>query len=78
MHAKSIIAKLGGVRAAAALLGKPPSTVSHWIASGFIPAQHQQETLDAARANGIELSPADFFDAPPGDVDRSPSDREVA
>jgi len=63
-YAPKIIKRFGGTRAAAAAMRLPPSTVQSWKDTGLIPAKHQQKILDAARANGIALEPADFFDAP--------------
>lgn len=63
--AEKIITKFGGIKPMARLLGhRWPSRVQGWKEAGVIPARAQQDVLEAARANGIELSPADFFDAP--------------
>lgn len=62
--AANIINKFGGTRRLAALLGKPPSTVQSWKKAGNIPACHQALVLVAAKTNGIDLSPADFFARP--------------
>lgn len=59
--APEIIAKFGGTRACAKLLERKPSTVQSWKESGHIPAREQLHVLTVAKANGIELSPADFF-----------------
>lgn len=56
-----IISRFGGIRPMAAAVGVPPSTVQSWKASGVIPARRQQQVLNAARAAGIPLEPADFF-----------------
>lgn len=63
-YASKIIDRFGGTRAMATALGLPPSTVQSWKEVGLIPAKHQQAILDEARARGIDLEPADFFDAP--------------
>lgn len=42
-------------------LAIPHTTVAKWLERGYIPASHQQRVLDAARADGIGLTPADFF-----------------
>ena len=68
--AEAIIALFGGVRPMARALGAATgvsvsaSTVQGWGARGRIPAQRQADVLAAARARGLDLSPADFF-APP-------------
>lgn len=72
-YASSIIERLGGVRPAANLLGFPPTTVQEWKSAGVIPARRQQHVLNMARANGIDLRPADFFDEPAPDL-ASPSE----
>ena len=54
--AEHVISRLGGTRAAAALLGTSPSTVQSWKVAGFIPARRQSEILATARAKGIEIS----------------------
>lgn len=60
-----IVEKFGGITAMARALGhRHPTTVQGWKARGVIPARRQQQVLDAARANGIALSPGDFFEAP--------------
>ncbi len=62
---ENIIAKFGGLTALATALGhRHPTTVQGWKARGVIPARQQARILAAARERGIELSPADFFDAP--------------
>lgn len=48
-----------------AATGLHPSTIQSWKEAGRIPAKRQQLVLDKARARGIDLQPADFFDAPP-------------
>ena len=76
--AASIIAKFGGMSALARSLGhRNPTTVQGWKQRGFIPARRQSEVLEAARAGGIELSPAEFLEAlvhePPPAGPRPPS-----
>jgi hypothetical protein len=39
-----------------------PSTVQGWKERGFIPVRQQDEILNKARANNIDLSAEDFFD----------------
>jgi hypothetical protein len=60
--AERIIDKFGGVSAMARILKHDyPTTVQGWKTRKRIPADRQQEVLDAARANKIDLSPEDFF-----------------
>ncbi|HYE49992.1 MAG TPA: hypothetical protein VEB20_10420 [Azospirillaceae bacterium] len=63
-QASHIIDKFGGITPLARRLNKPITTVQKWKTSGFIPARHQQDVLDAAREDGLSLTPADFFDIP--------------
>ncbi|WP_369345764.1 carph-isopro domain-containing protein [Asaia prunellae] len=58
--ATDIIARLGGTRAAAKLLDKPPSTVQSWKGSGFIPARYQSEILRRAQRAGIAMRASDL------------------
>lgn len=69
--AQRVVKRFGGPKVVADILGLHPNRVSAWQrskqsggADGRIPGQHQQPLLDFARANGIDLSPADFFDLP--------------
>ncbi|WP_287959570.1 carph-isopro domain-containing protein [Filomicrobium sp.] len=56
-----MLSKLGGVNAAARLLGhRNASTVQGWKRRGYIPAPRQPEVYLKARAAGIGLSPLDF------------------
>lgn len=64
MPAVRIIEMLGGTRKAAALLGKPPSTVQAWKEGGFVPARAQAEVVEAARSIGVTLVLADFIGQP--------------
>lgn len=61
MPAFKIAQKFGGVNAFARALDKAPSTCHRWLVSGLIPAKHQRLVLDAAKANRIRLSPAEFI-----------------
>lgn len=63
-QAARIIGKFKSQAALARELGRPPTTVQGWKDRGFIPAHHQQEVLEAAHRLGVDLAPADFFDAP--------------
>jgi len=58
-----IIAKFGTQRALAAALGVDQSSVSGWRRRGSIPARRQAQLLEVAAARGIDLSPAEFFEA---------------
>ena len=63
--AEQIIEKFGGISACAKILGhRNPTTVQGWKERGFIPARQQREVLEAARREGIDLDPADFFEPP--------------
>ena len=60
----AIIDRFGGLSALARALGhKHVTTVQGWKLRGVIPAQRQQEVLDAALRLGIELAPVDFFES---------------
>jgi len=53
--------KLGGINAAARILGhRNSSTVQGWVERGYIPPRRQAEVLKKAREAGIEFSPSDF------------------
>lgn len=75
--AKRVIEKCGsgnfraGIKVVAEITGTDKSRVHRWTYSkekggtdGLIPSQQQQALLDGARARGIALEPADFFDFP--------------
>lgn len=51
-----------GVRAAARVLGYPPSTVMYWKRVGYIPGGQQPAVRERAAAAGVDLGPEDFFD----------------
>lgn len=59
-----IIDKFGGIRPLARALNRPVSTVQSWKDRGAVPHRRQAELLEYARAHGIELTPAEFFDFP--------------
>jgi NAD(P)H-hydrate epimerase len=61
--ARAIIARLGGIRALARLLGLPPTTIQGWHERGTIPARRQEDVLRAAERASVTLRPADFFAA---------------
>ena len=56
-----IIRRFGSQQRVAELLGIWQTAVSGWVRRGAIPARRQAELLAIARAEGIELAPADFF-----------------
>lgn len=61
-QAQHIIHKLGGINAAARLLGHAnPTTVQGWKERGFIPAHRQAEVLAAAHGAGLDLKAEDFI-----------------
>lgn len=66
--ARTVVAKLGGIQAAAEAAGVHFSRVYGWMYSrekrgtgGIIPAEHQAKLLAWAKAHGRRLKPADFF-----------------
>jgi hypothetical protein len=68
--AAHVIEKCGGHRVVADWLGVHVSRVHRWTypssrggTGGSIPTKHQQALLQKAREQGIDLCPADFFDA---------------
>lgn len=63
-YSRKIIQKFGGINPMARILDIPPSTVQGWKERGVIPARRQVEVIEAARREGIAVSPADFFDMP--------------
>lgn len=68
----SVVDKFGGVREMSELLSEhtgkpvPKTTVQYWRDQGYIPMRRQADVLSCAQANGIELTPADFF--PPSEA----------
>lgn len=65
-HADRIISKFGGINAMARALGhKNASTVQGWRDRGAIPAKQHVAVWEAAKANDIDLSLADFAAVPP-------------
>jgi hypothetical protein len=66
--AKHVIEKCGGPEKVAEMLGCHVTRVYRWTypaerggTGGIIPSKRQGALLVAARARGIDLSPADFF-----------------
>lgn len=52
----------GGTRKAARAMNKKASTIQSWKKAGIIPAKHQPDVLAAGKAEGINISPSDFFE----------------
>ena len=75
--ASTILSKCGGAPCVALWVGVHVTRVRRWTypksrggTDGLIPARQQAALLAAARANGVDLSPGDFFivandDTPP-------------
>jgi hypothetical protein len=63
--AERIIDRFGGIAALARALGhRNSSTVQGWKERGVIPIRQIENVLAAARARGVLLSHADFFEQP--------------
>ena len=68
LNIRNIFNAFGGVRPLARALGEvsgrpcAPTTVQGWLSRGRIPAKRQGEVLAAARAQGLNIGPGDFFD----------------
>ncbi len=58
--AERIVARFGGIRPMAQKLGVPVTTVQGWKKRGAIPEQRHPAILDVARAEGIDIDPADL------------------
>jgi len=74
VHAKLIIAKLGGQTPLAAKLGKGQSTVAYWAKTGVIPAKWQPILLQLATKEGVALSAGDFVSSAELAPDLAPVD----
>ena len=61
---ENVIRKFGSQQRVAELLGIWQTAVSGWVRRGAIPARRQEELLEIARREGLDLSPADFFFEP--------------
>jgi hypothetical protein len=66
--ARTVIAKLGGPKVVARLLGLHASSVYRWTypkalggGAGIVPSRHQARLMLLAKAQGIPLWPSDFF-----------------
>lgn len=73
--AKGIIEKFGGPEKVAAVTGKHVSRVYRWMypkvrggSDGFIPQAVAATLLAHAEAEGIDLTPADFFPRTKGEA----------
>lgn len=69
--ARTVIEKIGGADAVAKVTGRNVSRVYRWMyprerggTDGVIPHLEARKLLDHAAANGIALSPNDFFPTP--------------
>lgn len=60
-YVHKIISQFGGVRATAAALGLPPSTVQGWKNRGTIPDGKKPDVLAAAIRTGLSITQADFW-----------------
>lgn len=66
--ARSVLAKIGGVEVAAKITGKHVSRIYRWTyprekggTGGVVPHDDATKLLEYARANSLDLQPADFF-----------------
>lgn len=56
-----IIKKFGGQNALGRAISVRQSSVARWKKIGFIPTRQQTKILIAARSQGIDVKPSDFF-----------------
>lgn len=63
-QAETIISKFGTQEALANALGCRQSVIAGWKRRGFVPAQQQGRVLEAAKREGVSLTPDDFFASP--------------
>lgn len=68
-----IVTTFGGVRSLARRMGKPSSTVSGWVSRGSMPDDEKAAVLAIAQADGLNLSPQDFFP-----FERMPPNKDAA
>ena len=61
---ENVIRKFGSQQRVAELLGIWQTAVSGWVRRGAIPARRQEELLEIARREGLDLAPSDFFVEP--------------
>lgn len=80
--AASVIAKVGGVKAATKITGKNISRVYRWMqpkasggTDGAVPYEDAQKLLKHASATGIDLTPDDFFEC--GDTKITPTADDI-
>lgn len=60
-YVHKILNQFGGVRATAAALRLPPSTVQGWKNRGTIPDGKKPDVLAAAMRAGLSITQADFW-----------------
>lgn len=82
--AENIITKCGGAQVVADWLGLKVSAVHRWKypperggTGGLVPSNRQQDLLEKARANGVDLTPDDFFAIPADDAGLRPAPSEA-
>lgn len=72
-QSERIIGRFGGQTRLAQALGLNQSVVAGWKARGVIPSARHGDVLRAAKIQGVDLEPVDFFD--PADIAPSPADQ---
>lgn len=72
-YPRNITKAFGGLAAMARMTGFPPSTIASWEGRGAIHDVHKPRILLAAKRNGVDLGPEDFFPDPPADLSDDPS-----
>ena len=73
--AETVVAVFGGVRPMAARLGIAATTIQGWKSRGNIPETRRQAVIEAAQADGLDLTVPQFEDTPeeaPGDAAEAP------
>lgn len=73
-----VIGKFGTQADAAAVVGLSQTAIAMWKKRRQIPSNHIATMLAAARDRGIDLTPADFFDPPPGPATTTAAPAEAA
>jgi hypothetical protein len=64
MSAKDVVGRFGGQTALAKKLGINQSAVSYWVKKGSIPSKWHTALLELAASSSIELTAAEFIEAP--------------
>jgi hypothetical protein len=59
-QAERVVERFGGAGPMAKTTEIAEQSIRNWIRSGHIPQKHHLQILVAARAAGVDLSPADF------------------